>query len=93
MSRRVSEHDLRLPPHIAFSLEKDPHNVVYASLEDWLRDNDIQDDDWVSQEERDQAIVSGSVWIATWYPDTPLGHVILAAYSLAELLEGLRRAS
>lgn len=42
--------------------------------------------DWVSEQERQQAILTNSKWVLQWYPHTPNGFHALAASSLRALL-------
>ena len=44
---------------------------------------------WVSEEERQRAIETNSMWTAQWYPDTPIGFYVLHASSLPALLDAL----
>jgi hypothetical protein len=77
----------------------DLHACNYQTAQQWSDEmgdpdggmqtyNDLGD--WVSPEEREQALANNSVWSAQWYPDTPVGFCQLYASSLPALLAGLR---
>lgn len=46
--------------------------------------------DWVSEEERQKARKTNSLWVLQWYPNTPIGFNAIAASSLPALFEALR---
>ena len=41
---------------------------------------------WVSEEQRQKAIATDSVWELHWYPDTPIGFIRLLACDLTALV-------
>jgi len=56
------------------------HDAAQASKDGILG---LDDDDWVSPEEKDRAIAGNCVWEIQWYPNTPIGFYRVAASSLA----------
>jgi hypothetical protein len=84
---------LGLPDHkCGLYLEHNAHRDVYENIEQWIADQ-VDEDDWVSPEERAKAIAEDSVWTLQWYPDTPIGFFRRAASSLDALLAELREAT
>lgn len=84
---------MQFPEHKAgLTLTHNDHRGVYQSVEDWDADQQRGSDggawyEWVSDEERQRAIESDSVWTLQWYPDTPVGFFALAASDLNVLLD------
>ena len=70
--------------HLTFNDENGPNytTVAEAVQEGWLSSRD-----WVSEEEKLQAIETNRVWTLQWYPDTPVGSYSVSASSLSALLE------
>lgn len=66
----------------------DEHAPNYDTAEEWGEYHDLRD--WVSEEEREKAIATNSVWTCQWYPDTPVGFYLLRASSLPALIAALR---
>jgi hypothetical protein len=74
----------------SFTIDFNPHKSSYISTEDAIRK-----DEWImnmaemfaDEESRQRAIDTDSVWIAQWYPDTPIGFYHIAAPTLAELMQ------
>ena len=46
----------------------------------------MEDEDWVSDEQRQKALADDSCWRLQWYPDTPVGFHVLYAADLDVLL-------
>lgn len=67
---------------IALDVEYDQHRVLYESVEGL----GIDDEDWVSPEEKARAIATESVVTLRWYPDTPVAYCYVAASTLAACL-------
>lgn len=44
---------------------------------------------WVSEDEKEKALATDSVWCLHWYPDTPVGFYSVTASSLEALLAGV----
>lgn len=71
-----------------FFLQHNEHKNYYETLEYWLlhRGDRIEDRVWVSEEQKQKALATNSIWIMQWYPDTPVGFCILAAADLDVLM-------
>jgi hypothetical protein len=74
------------PPHLGgLIINHNPHKASYETVEEWM----IQDgNDWASDEEREKAIATDSLWTIQWYPHTPIGSHTVAASTLSAALEG-----
>ena len=73
-----------LPKHeCGLTLEHNAHKDVYETIDNYYQF--LNDEDWVSKEERERAIALDSVWTLQWYPDTPVGFYKIAASSLEAL--------
>lgn len=62
------------------------HKNSYESIVDAVEDSFC---DWVSEEEKQKAIETGSIWTVQWYPDTPVGFCVRTASTLEAALEGV----
>lgn len=63
----------------------------YRTVAEAVEEGDIDEDSWVSPEEKALAIELNSVWRLTWYPDTPVGFYSVSASSLeAAMLAALK---
>ena len=70
-----------LPEHEAgLSIEHNDHKNIYQSAEDYYEF--LSSSEWVSLDEKKKAFETDSVWVLTWYPNTPVGFCQLAASSL-----------
>lgn len=82
---------MKLPDHQAsLQLTHNDHRNTYQASADWIAEQEQDGDcwfDWVSDEQRQKAIETDSIWTLQWYPDTPVGFVALAAADLDVLLE------
>ena len=47
--------------------------------------------DWVSEEEKQAAIETNSIWTLHYYPDTPIGFCSISASSLTAIVQYLER--
>ena len=70
------------------SLEHNPHLRAREALPGYIQSFDA--DEWVSAEQREKAIATGSLWVLQWYPDTPIGSCVLCAADLGVLLAAAR---
>ena len=75
----------------------DEHAPNYATAQKWHDEwgeygggAPNQRIDWVSEDERQKALATNSVWTCQWYPNTPVGFNCMGAASLAALMDGLR---
>lgn len=82
---------MKLPRHIALSIEHNPQAIYYETVEREVADRDPGDDSWVSAEEKATAIETGELWECTWYPRTPVGSCTVRASTLDTLLAALAR--
>lgn len=77
---------LIFPPHEAgLSLEHNPHKNIYQTVAAYAQGLDA--DEWVSAAQKHKAEQTGSLWVLTWHPDTPVGSCTLAAADLDVLLK------
>lgn len=83
--------EIIVPPHKAgFTLFHNDHLANYQSAEEAIAsDHWYHDDDWVSPEEKANAIATNQIWTAQWYPETPVGFCSLHASTLEALNVGL----
>jgi hypothetical protein len=78
------------PSCIHLAVEFNGHAVFYETAEQWL-ENCGELVDWVSDEERDKALATDSVWTCQWYPTTPVGFCLVAASSFDALMAYVNR--
>ena len=77
----------RLPAHkCGLYLTHNEHRDIYQPIEEWVRNN-LDDDDWVTPEEKALAIAADEVWVLKWYPDTPVGFYRRVGSTLESVLE------
>ena len=77
---------LKLPEHACgLYLEHNRHKDTYESID--VAVSEIDEDAWVSLEEKQKALDTGELWTLQWYPNTPVGFYRIAAASLEKLLE------
>lgn len=82
------------PDHKAsLHLTHNDHKSCYQTVEQSIRDKDFgyAEDDWVSEEQKQKAIVTNDCWTLQWYPDTPVGFYKMSAADLDVLLEAARQ--
>jgi len=76
---------MKFPEHKAgLHLMHNDHKSVYEPAEQWIADNEWCN--WQSDEAKQRAIATDSIWTLQWYPETPVGFIALAAPTLEELL-------
>jgi len=77
-----------LPKHEAsLTLEHNDHKSVYQTVAQYIQDNSIKDEEWLSIESKERAISTNELWVMQWYPHTAIGFYRVAAPTLAELFE------
>jgi hypothetical protein len=76
--------ELKFPKHINFTLEHNPHSLLYEEVEYWL-DNAMYCE--VLPEDRDEMIKTGEIWELHWYPNTPVSFSCVAAATLDRVLQ------
>jgi len=79
------------PKHLALILTHNDHLLYYQTVEESIELGDHGYDCWISEEQRERAIATNDCWTLQWYPDTPVGFVILSAADLDVLLEAALR--
>ena len=72
------------PRHLTLTLEHNPHKSVYQPLDQYLAENDVR---FETPAERDTALAEDSLWGLQWYPDTPVGFLLVAAADPVTLLK------
>jgi len=77
---------MKFPAHkAALTLQHNDHKNDYTSAEQWIVDlNDWCT--WESDEAKQRAIDTDSIWTLQWYPETPVGFCCVAAPTLEEVL-------
>lgn len=64
----------KFPKHKAgLRISHNEHKIYYQSIEQYIKDNEIDDSDWISLEEKQKAINTDSMWCIHVYPNTPIG--------------------
>ena len=68
----------------------DDHAPNYMTAAQWEKEGPVDlPYDWISDEERAKGAAENSVWVAHWYPETPVGFHAIAASSLTALVKAL----
>ena len=83
--------NLQLPKHIGLTIEHQPHEMNYETVEQWLEWNKNRKYCEVAPEDEAAIIESGEIWGVQWYPDTPVGFYAVAAATLDRALELARQ--
>lgn len=69
--------------YTSIHIEFNEHSSDYETAANAVQDMDDQDiGRWVSEEEKQKAIATNSIWRMQWYPNTPVGFCALMASSL-----------
>lgn len=69
-----------------------PNYQTVREIEDEAeKQDDIHQFDWVSEEERQKAIESNSMWGLQYYPNTPNGFYAIAASSIEALIDRIEK--
>lgn len=80
---------VEFPKHKAsLHLFHNDHLSSYQTVEQSIRDGDhgYNDDDWVSEEQKQKAIATNDCWMLQWYTETPVGFCLMSAADLDVLL-------
>jgi hypothetical protein len=72
-------------------LTHNEHRGVYRTVAERIADGWLEDDDWVSPEQKAKAIEMDEVWRLAWYPSTPIGFHVLLAADLDVLLDAANK--
>lgn len=70
------------PPHVELIITHNDFAGSYQTAAQWIADEEGRGDtyyEWAGPDEREKALLTGSVWIVQWYPDTPVGFYAVAA--------------
>ena len=79
---------MKLPKHIALTIEHDPHKVYYETVEQYLDQGDLSDSDvWISEEDKQFCLENNTLWLVYWYPHTPVGYFNVYGSDLNKILE------
>lgn len=79
---------LNFPKHEAgLTLSHNQHKNVYQTVAEALASGYYEDDDWVSDEQKQKAIETNECWAIDWHPDTPVGSYSFCAADLDVLLK------
>ena len=87
-TKRIAEEITALLPRydVSFSISHNENRAYYETVEEYFWHADHFD---IDDAERAECIATDSVWVAQWYPDTPVGFCAIGAPTLARLLEKL----
>jgi hypothetical protein len=78
------------PPHeCGLFLTHNEHRNNYETIEEWASDRFRS---WVSPEERAKAIETNEAWELQWYPNTPVGFLVVTGATLESVLKAAREA-
>lgn len=81
---------MKIPKHIRFALEHNEFASNYKTAAETITSgDDYYNDGWISEEQKQKAIETNSIWTAHWYPNTPIGFCLIHAADLDVLLAAL----
>ncbi len=69
--------------HSSLTITFNDHACNYCTVKEAIERDDYAHADWVSDEEKANAVATNRVWVVQWYPNTPVGFCAVAASSLA----------
>lgn len=74
---------------MSLTLTHNAHKSVYCTVAQCIKDErpGYELDDWVSEEQMQKAIETDECWTLQWYPDTPVGSILLSAADLDVLMQ------
>lgn len=78
------------PAHKAsLHLVHNDHLSYYSTVENAVlqEDHGYTDDCWISEEQKQKAIVTNECWYIQWHPETPVGFCCKSAADLEALLQ------
>lgn len=64
-------------------IEFNSHACHYCTVEQAIADGMYDHVEWVSEDEKSNAIADNGVWVLQWYPNTPVSSYCVAASTLA----------
>ena len=75
-----------LPRHkCGLYLTHNENRDCYQTVSEWIDAIGIDDDEWVSSDEKEKSIADNELWSLHWYPDTPVGFCRILASSFDAL--------
>ena len=81
---------MKLPEYkISLTIVHNEYKNWYYTIEQGIQE--IDENNWVSLEERDKALQTENIWNIQWYPDTPIGSYVYYASSLEVLLDYINK--
>lgn len=75
---------LKLPKHIALSIEHNEHKANYQTVAEYIEYSGY---DFKDAESKQKCIDTNELWVCHWYPKTPVGFYVVAAPTFEELME------
>jgi hypothetical protein len=72
--------------HSSLTISFNEHAHNYCDAHKAVERGILGSDEWVSEEEKQRAIETNSVWSLQWYPETPVGFHSLLASSLEAVI-------
>ncbi len=85
---------MKFPKHEAsLHLTHNEHKSCYQTVEQAIADSDFgyEDNNWVSDEQKQKAIATNECWTLQWYPYTPIGSYTKSAAELDALLDAVNK--
>lgn len=87
--------EIVIPKHAAgFSLRHNENRTLYRTVAEELdvsaSGDYYADDSWAAPGEKQAAIDTNELWTAQWYPDTPVGFIVVHASTLERLVARIR---
>ena len=94
MSLPVPHKNVGFPSCINITIEFNPFATYYQSIHEWLDDERRNDgtDDFINDDEREKSLTTNCVWVAQWYPITPVGFMRMAASTFETLMDAVNKA-
>lgn len=60
-------------------IQSNPHHANYESVESFIEWRKIDDEDFISLDEKKKCLDENKLWLIQWYPNSPIGFEILCA--------------
>lgn len=81
---------MNLPNHLSISIKHNPHKLYYETVEEFLGGGVDEWYEWVSKEDREKCIEKDELWEVMWYPNTPIGYLVLCGSDLQLVLDTIK---
>lgn len=82
---------LEFPKHkCGMMLHHNGHITCYETVAEAIASGNYDDEDWVSDEQRQKAIETNECWSISWYPHTAVGFYTFLAADLEPALKAAR---